>query len=464
MSTSLKERYVVDESKVLGQGSYGIVVEAASRQEPSRKFAIKVFRSSPDHVREWEKECAAYRSLGFKEEEGFVQMHECGWEMFSVRMAGFCSSRPLRPFLRLTLVNGKTGERSHSMAARESWKTLLRSFARLSAQLVRVHDSNLVVRDLKPANVMFDHREMKPYIIDLGFAYNVQLASAYRSKGVSHSFKATMPWALPDVAALWTMEQRLIRESEIVAQFLMDDSVELRQANDAWALGMVFLELFLHKAKRPNLAVLLGLEPTKSESSAFDFLYCFFIAMRRLDSVGAEYRQRWNNGFLLQRLPILSEEDSRDEDCRVLLEFLQRLFRYQPKTPSPFVSEIRWFANLARAIPSETPILLTKNLSQTRTIPFSKLRKDSAMNLRCEEEYRPSPGAKDQGLPPAVDSAGESALLSTRADSKLRSPASPKTRRIPHGKTSKDADRFPADAKKIRKGPPRRLGRPTKLK
>lgn len=338
----LTDRYFLD-PKPLGSGAYGVVLKATLKSDPTKRYAVKVFKPDEDGQDECQHEASIYQRLGMTESKGFVQLYERGLDVFPRDLPGFDSSRPLRPYLLLTLVEGVNGFRLMSELERHSWSTLLLAFSRLAQQVRHFHLQGHVFRDLKPTNVMFDlsnPNDPKSYVVDMGLVCSIDYSTPHRDK--NRSFLATMPYASPDVVVLWAAEQgRLLKCTDQVSAE-KEDSAELRFGSDAWALGMVFLELFLMKSSNRHLHVALGELPKRTDK-LYDYVHHFFASMRFQNLQGESARNRWRH-FIRRTLPDVSTQHRSDPHFQTLLEFLQRLFTYEPKTPKLQVAELEWFA------------------------------------------------------------------------------------------------------------------------
>jgi serine/threonine protein kinase len=407
----LSDRFEFD-SNPLGAGTYGVVLRATSKSNKAQKFAVKVFRSDDDGMEEWNHEARLYKELELTEDKGFVQLHEQGLDVFPRHLPGFDPLRPTRPYLLLTLVEGVTGVQLLSEVAKHSWKTLLWAFARLADRVCYVHRRGYIFRDLKPANVIFDlsnKDDPKAYFVDLGFVYRIVPGSRKRQ-----SFMATMPYASPDVVALWALEERRLSQNLDQVSPEKEDVLALRVASDAWALGMVFLEALLMKTTKRHIHVALG-ESESHPERAYDYVHYVFAAMRFQDSEGQRMRERWRK-FLRLVVPDAPKAHVEDPDFRTLSEFLQRLFTYEPRTPNLQVAELEWFALLAKSIPRPTSSFSATEFSEPLSrLTFEELESKSSVDLSCPETYVESPSCKPsqdspapaKPLPKLVNSVGE---------------------------------------------------------
>ena len=148
---------------VIGEGGMGVVYEA-EQDEPRRRVALKVMRSSllgRDTVLRFQREAAA---LARMRHAGIAQIYEAGT---SPGPAG-----GLIPYVAMELVRGASLDadvRSRALRPAE----ILALVAEIADIVEHAHRQGVVHRDLKPANILVergDDGSARPRILDFGIA------------------------------------------------------------------------------------------------------------------------------------------------------------------------------------------------------------------------------------------------------------------------------------------------------
>jgi serine/threonine protein kinase len=328
--------YLVDESNVLGKGTFGTVLLATDRKDGT-PYAVKVFAFDKSGREECRREVQAYLVLNKiasqQRQQGgveFVKMFKSGYDFF------FGEKEYARPFVLLTLAEGGLdGEACQNLPGIKTlrdceWSNLKEAAINLCKQMQLIHDAGYVLRDVKPTNAIFCLKLKKAFFVDMNFAAPVDTCVSY---------KTTLPYAHPDMLVRYEAE----RDEQQWTEPLHPVSIRLlRKASDVWALGLTLLDLLLTKAiggaVHPMQMIPLHMSfkivpPAKHNDwmSLHDGLGDLFRKMAGLERGSSSVEWDALHTRIRKLTPVVSGEQDR-ADFQWLRELVLSLLRFQPGT------------------------------------------------------------------------------------------------------------------------------------
>jgi len=178
MPEGFKEKYIL-EHMILGEGRQGCVKKCFLKEQPNRKFAVKVLtkgRSLDSHISDFSYEASILSSV---EHEYIVKVFDCFEnEHYLYMVMEFVQGGELFDFVKN---KGAVDERR----AAKFFKQLLEGVAYL-------HAKGITHRDLKPENILLNHKD-NPSILkvtDFGLSRFVSETSLMESLVGTHSYLA----------------------------------------------------------------------------------------------------------------------------------------------------------------------------------------------------------------------------------------------------------------------------------
>lgn len=228
----------------VGEGSFG-TVHIAQQLSTARPVAVKILREGFD----------AETRMRFTQEANFlskfdhnniVKIYGSGEEHWSKPSkfeiddepwykSVFKKSSPVKTFIAMEWIDGKTLEQNYQSSNRSSWQELTNWFEQAARALNHIHSKFLIHRDLKPSNIMITNEGVVK-IMDFGIARNLE-------KNRMLQTSTGKPLGTPAYMAPEQLRDNYISPEQLRADEAL---LEVGPKSDLYSLCATFYEMYTH--------------------------------------------------------------------------------------------------------------------------------------------------------------------------------------------------------------------------
>jgi BR serine/threonine kinase len=215
------DRYIINEMKLLGTGSYSFVYEATDTITNEIVVTKLTSLNDKNRLQCYQNELMAFKKLGVCGHPNIVRCYDD----YVQDQVGVLVLEKLSPITLESYLVEK---------GRMGYITALEFFKDIVSAVEALHNSSISPRDLKPENIAFDHRLKKLKLFDLGLATVIRKDKTGQVPLIT-STTGTPLFMAPEVMALKPHNSYL---------------------HDIWGLGMILYSMVVGHSAFHNLTTL----------------------------------------------------------------------------------------------------------------------------------------------------------------------------------------------------------------